>query len=71
MTDEQVRRFVRGYMPAYELFLERLQNGNFFEDTEKKHVQVVLNRDRDVVEVKDCNDGQYRHWPWPWCKELD
>ncbi|EEU48219.1 uncharacterized protein NECHADRAFT_75579 [Fusarium vanettenii 77-13-4] len=53
MTDEQVTRFVRGYMPAYELFLERLQKENFFEDGEKKHVQVVLNRDREVVEVKE------------------
>ncbi|KAJ4308991.1 hypothetical protein N0V84_011760 [Fusarium piperis] len=53
MTDEQVTRFVRGYMPAYELFLERLQSENFFGDGEKKHVQVVLNRDRDVVEVKE------------------
>ncbi|RTE78005.1 hypothetical protein BHE90_007511 [Fusarium euwallaceae] len=53
MSDEQVTRFVRGYMPAYELFLERLQGENFFGSEEKKHVQVVLNRERDVVEVKE------------------
>ncbi|KAH6900606.1 P-loop containing nucleoside triphosphate hydrolase protein [Thelonectria olida] len=57
MTDEQVVRFVRGYMPAYELFLDRLQHENFFKgdeggDSPKKHVQVVLNQGREVVQVK-------------------
>ncbi|KAF5687266.1 ATP-binding protein pantothenate kinase [Fusarium circinatum] len=56
MTDEQVIKFVKGYMPAYELFLERLQNENFFkgeESKEKKHIQVVLNKDRKVIQVKE------------------
>ncbi|KAM0563038.1 hypothetical protein ACHAPJ_001882 [Fusarium lateritium] len=57
MTDEQVIKFVKGYMPAYELFLERLQQENFFqgsgESGEKKHVQVVLNKARDVVQVRE------------------
>jgi D-glycerate 3-kinase len=57
MTDEQVVRFVRGYMPAYELFLAGLQHENFFKGGEdgaspKKHVQVVLNQGREVVQVK-------------------
>ncbi|KAF4948893.1 hypothetical protein FGADI_9177 [Fusarium gaditjirri] len=55
MTDEQVIKFVKGYMPAYELFLERLQNENFFKSggsSEKKHIQVVLNKDRGVVQVR-------------------
>ncbi|KAF5966223.1 hypothetical protein FBULB1_11769 [Fusarium bulbicola] len=56
MTDEQVIKFVKGYMPAYELFLERLQNENFFKregSSEKKHIQVVLNKDRKVIQVKE------------------
>ncbi|KAM0186549.1 hypothetical protein ACHAPI_011628 [Fusarium lateritium] len=58
MTDEQVIKFVKGYMPAYELFLERLQNENFFQvvkdgPAERKHVQVVLNKSREVIEVKE------------------
>ncbi|KAL4728949.1 hypothetical protein ACLX1H_003355 [Fusarium chlamydosporum] len=56
MTDEQVIQFVKGYMPAYELFLERLQNENLFEqeeNKEKKHVQVVLNKAREVIQVKE------------------
>ncbi|TVY72281.1 putative kinase mug58 [Fusarium oxysporum f. sp. cubense] len=56
MTDEQVIMFVKGYMPTYELFLERLQNENFFTGqgpSEKKHIQVVLNKNREVVQVKE------------------
>ncbi|KAF5001506.1 hypothetical protein FGRMN_977 [Fusarium graminum] len=58
MTDEQVIKFVKGYMPAYELFLESLQNDNLFQgvtggEGEKKHIQVVLNRAREVIEVKE------------------
>ncbi|RGP66928.1 hypothetical protein FSPOR_6310 [Fusarium sporotrichioides] len=55
MSDEQVIKFVKGYMPAYELFLERLQNENLFggEASGKKHVQVVLNKAREVIRVKE------------------
>ncbi|KAH7305441.1 P-loop containing nucleoside triphosphate hydrolase protein [Stachybotrys elegans] len=56
MTDDQVIRFVRGYMPAYELYLNRLQQGNFFQGEEqKKHVQVILNHAREVLEVKEMD----------------
>lgn len=56
MTDDQVVQFVRGYMPAYELFLDRLQDENFFAGTKEgsqtaKHVQVVLSQDRKVLRV--------------------
>ncbi|KAK7425685.1 hypothetical protein QQZ08_007784 [Neonectria magnoliae] len=58
MTDQQVIQFVRGYMPAYELFLDRLQQENFFKgvregSSTKKHVQIVLNQGREVVQVKE------------------
>lgn len=58
MSDEQVIKFVKGYMPAYELFLERLQNKNLFGSegdraSGKKHVQVILNKAREVMEVKE------------------
>lgn len=53
MTDEQVVRFVKGYMPAYELYLERLQRQPFFgRSSVKKHVRVVLGRDRSVSQVE-------------------
>ncbi|KAM0344451.1 hypothetical protein ACHAPU_007423 [Fusarium lateritium] len=58
MTDEQVVKFVKGYMPAYELFLEHLQSKNFFHgktggEGGKKHIQVVLNKSREVIKVKE------------------
>ncbi|PKS11142.1 hypothetical protein jhhlp_002903 [Lomentospora prolificans] len=58
MSDEQVVQFVRGYMPAYELFLDRLQQENFFigsgvDGEHKKHVQVVLDKTRGVTQVKE------------------
>lgn len=57
MSDEQVLRFVRSYMPAYELFLDRLQRENLFggdghNSSSKQHLQVVLNETREVVQVK-------------------
>ncbi|KAF7547990.1 hypothetical protein G7Z17_g7331 [Cylindrodendrum hubeiense] len=56
MTDQQVIQFVRGYMPAYELFLARLQQESFFKGdgagSSKVHAQIVLNKGREVVQVK-------------------
>jgi D-glycerate 3-kinase len=55
MSDEQVIKFVKGYMPAYELFLEHLQSKNLFGNraSGKKHVQVILNKAREVMQVKE------------------
>jgi D-glycerate 3-kinase len=51
MTDEQVVDFVRGYMPAYELYLDQLRDGFFGLDktARKGQLRVVLDRDRTVV----------------------
>jgi D-glycerate 3-kinase len=51
MTDDQVIRFVEGYMPAYELYLGHLRTEPFFDsDGSKKgrHLQLILNADRSV-----------------------
>ncbi|RGP79529.1 hypothetical protein FLONG3_2277 [Fusarium longipes] len=58
MSDEQVIKFVKGYMPAYELFLQRLQRENLFRGegdgaSGKKHVRVVLDKTRNVIQVKE------------------
>lgn len=58
MTDEQVVQFVRGYMPAHELFLERLQTQNMFasgstQSPSRKHIQVSLDSARQIVSVKE------------------
>lgn len=55
MTDDQVVAFVKGYMPAYELYLEKLRQG-FFRDTtdrgEKGQLRVLLDRDRRIMRLE-------------------
>lgn len=62
MSDDEVSRFVQGYMPAYELYLDQLRLG-FFEPSSsgnldpgrefwKQQLQVLLDRNRVVVKVK-------------------
>jgi D-glycerate 3-kinase len=51
MTDEEVVRFVRGYMPAYELYLDQLRDQlqqGFFDEKSKGRVRVFLDLDRDI-----------------------
>lgn len=47
MSDEQVRAFVDGYMPSYEIYLEQLREGLFEEGG--RMVRVVLDKGRSVV----------------------
>lgn len=51
MTDEAVVAFVRGYMPAYELYLDGLREG-FFEAGKERQVRVVLNRERNCEKLE-------------------
>ncbi|KAJ5103900.1 hypothetical protein N7532_004429 [Penicillium argentinense] len=52
MTDDQVVAFVKGYMPAYELYLDQLRRGFFrFDQPYQGQLRVVLNKDRKVVET--------------------
>ncbi|KAK1976274.1 P-loop containing nucleoside triphosphate hydrolase protein [Colletotrichum cereale] len=54
MTDAEVVRFVQGYMPAYELYLDKLARESFFPEQdrqEKAHVRVILDSDRKVLRV--------------------
>ncbi|KAK7187258.1 d-glycerate 3-kinase [Paraphaeosphaeria sporulosa] len=51
MSDESVRAFVRGYMPAYELYLEGLRGG-FFGQGSGRHVRVVMDKERGVEKVE-------------------
>lgn len=59
MTGEQVVQFVRGYMPAYNLYLAKLEQENVFGSRdgkschdEKKHIQVILDDRRRVLRVR-------------------
>lgn len=51
MTDEEVVRFVKGYMPAYELYLDKLRRGFFGAHAsceEKGQLSVILDKERTV-----------------------
>lgn len=53
MSDAEVVRFVRGYMSAYELYLDQLRGGFFrSSDAEKGQLSVILNKRRKVVSVE-------------------
>lgn len=51
MTDEQVRRFVDGYYPAYELYTEGVRAGVLKEKGAERQLRLVVGRDRRVKEV--------------------
>ncbi|KAL6703007.1 hypothetical protein ACN47E_010283 [Coniothyrium glycines] len=51
MTDEQVRAFVDGYMPSYEVYLDALRGGLFEE--KGRMVRVVLDRERRVQKLEE------------------
>lgn len=49
MSDDAVVKFVKGYMPSYELYLDRLREEQFPASGEQgSHLRVVLDRDRQV-----------------------
>ena len=52
MTDEAVVSFVKGYMPSYELYLDRLRSERFIKDEgEDAHLRVILDKNRNVEKV--------------------
>lgn len=48
MTEAQVVEFVRGYFPAYELYVEPLRRGRVVQ-REGANVRIVLDRERKVL----------------------
>ncbi|CAA9963995.1 d-glycerate 3-kinase [Pyrenophora teres f. maculata] len=51
MSDEQVRAFIDGYMPSYEIYLDQLRKG-LFQD-KGKMVRVALNGEREIVGIEE------------------
>ncbi|KAG0289968.1 hypothetical protein BGZ96_006541 [Linnemannia gamsii] len=61
MTKDQVRDFVARFMPAYEVYLERLKQENLFKDVDAggggeglasyqgRHLRINLNEDREMI----------------------
>ncbi|VBB74036.1 Putative kinase [Podospora comata] len=50
MTDEQVRKFVDCYFPAYELYIDGIRNGVLGEKKKACQLRLVVGRDRAVKE---------------------
>ena len=53
MSEEQVKEFVDGYYPAYELYTGALRRGVFHgrEDMKGKQLRLIVGKDRKVKEV--------------------
>ncbi|KAF9693577.1 hypothetical protein EKO04_008245 [Ascochyta lentis] len=51
MSDEQVKAFIDGYMPSYEIYLDTLRQGLF--NDKGRMVRVVLDRQRSVERVEE------------------
>ena len=51
MTDEQVKHFIDGYYPSYELFTEALRAG-VFGDARGRQLRLVIGPDRKVIRVE-------------------
>ncbi|KAF2280572.1 P-loop containing nucleoside triphosphate hydrolase protein [Westerdykella ornata] len=51
MSYEAVAAFVRGYMPAYELYLDGLRSGFFARNTGRQ-IRVVLDGERNVADLE-------------------
>ena len=51
MSDEQVKAFVDGYMPSYEVYLDKLRDGLFVD--KGRLLRVVLNKERGVERIEE------------------
>ena len=59
MTDEQVKRFVDGYMPAYELYIDGLMHGDLFAGKPGRPILRIdygENRDIEGVQKGEIDD---------------
>jgi len=51
MTDEEVVAFIEGYMPGYELYLDKLRGGFFNE--RGRQVRVLLDKERRIESLEE------------------
>jgi D-glycerate 3-kinase len=52
MKDDEVEAFINGYMPGYELYLDRLRTG-FFDEKPGAQIRVILDTNRRVKKVEE------------------
>ena len=60
MTDDQVKVFIDGYMPAYEMYIDGLMNGALFKEKAGKQIlRFDYDKDRNIIDVQRgyVNDG--------------
>jgi D-glycerate 3-kinase len=54
MTDDQVEKFVDGYMPAYEMYIDGLMNGELFSGKSGKRIlRFDYDLNRKIVGVQE------------------
>jgi D-glycerate 3-kinase len=53
MTDAQVKNFVDGYMPAYELYIDGLKRGDLFKGKGRRILRIDYDMNREIVGVQD------------------
>jgi D-glycerate 3-kinase len=50
MTDEQVKKFVDGYMPAYEMYIDGLMHGELFKGKRGKQIlRIDYDQNRNII----------------------
>lgn len=70
MTDDEVVKFVIGYMSAYELYLDQLRHGFFrghIDCEQKEQLSVLLDKNRKAMEMTVTSQlgsflGFQLHW---------
>ena len=63
MTDEQVKKFVDGYMPAYEMYIEGLMHGELFKEKKGRQIlRIDYDQNRKIVGVQKGVVGDGVQW---------
>jgi len=63
MTDSQVKRFVDGYMPAYELYIDGLMRGDLFRGKNGRQImRVDYGQNREIQRIKKGVMNEQIEW---------
>jgi D-glycerate 3-kinase len=63
MTDEQIKNFVDGYMPAYEMYIDGLMNGEVFAGkTGRQILRIDYGRHREITAIQEGTIGKAIEW---------
>jgi D-glycerate 3-kinase len=63
MTDDQVKRFVDGYMPAYEMYIDGLMKGELFSGKKGQQIlRIDYDQDRKIAGIQSGQVDDKVHW---------